>query len=618
MTKLLFVAACNLALVVAISFQLGVEASSAASTKFLAKDVLANMDANTLLRHAVKVDSRLQKRFLQDEDEEENEQEGEEEGQEEEQQEQEEQEQQDQEEQNQEEEQQEEEEEGQEQEGEENQEEGAEGEDEAAEMEEQMLQINFLKCGAFSVNPNVMDVDAMVEAGEIDEEEAAELKNIYITEVTSYLATQESVVFFTLGYGQNDENRQLFMTPLDKWISASMGYDEVCHQLDENDVATIFSAVQDGDFVSMYSQHVWYSGFNCMEDGSGFESQLFLDETCTTYSPVMSYYYPFADGQQVQQQQEEAEAEEGEAEEEEENADAEAQGVDYSNRVASDLTPYMMQNADYFLQNPQYCEEGEGENNEEGNEEEMNNNQLCQNLFETSVDVVTCQMYGEEGEARQEECECQAEGEGEGEGEAEEAEEGEGEGEEDNQEEEDRDEEEGEEGQEENNQDRKKRRRNAECECAQDMTGDYQLSYDVVGDVQNSCSSIQRALQVDPDTFSDIDVEMIVSKWRNGKDGQQPSSGSNNAKWWILGAVLVALVATVAFIAVRRNRAAGDSKTEPLVSTANKPSRINKKKKKESIEIYFQESRTTSSKAGRRGWRVGGDSSNEYRDDEEC
>jgi hypothetical protein len=392
-------------------------------------------------------------------------------------------------------------------------------------------------------------VDAMVEAGELNEDEAEEWRALYITEVTDYLATQESIVFFTVGYGQNDEDRHLYMTHLDNWVRASMGYEQVCHQLDEGDVDTIFSTISDETFVDLYGAHVWYSGFNCLQDGSGFSSQLFLDGNCDTYAPTMSNYYPFPDGTQMAAAQDDAQG-----------------NVDYSNRVASDFTPYMIQNADYFLQNIHYCEEVEGGNN--GGDDI----QFCEKLFEVSVDVVTCSLYGEEGnENQQQQCDCadeeeeaQDEGDAEGEGE------------------------------------RKQRRRNEECECDQQADNGYQINYDEIGDVEASCSSIRNVLQIDPDTFTSANAEYVVASWNNVKDGHQPTStqSNQNKTAWIIALVVVGVVAVIAMIAFVSRRGKNKteveaSKIEPLVSSANKPAR----KKKESIEIYFQGSKLPSSSA---------------------
>jgi hypothetical protein len=402
----------------------------------------------------------------------------------------------------------------------------------------------------------------MVAAGELNEDEAEEWKALYITEVTDYLATQESIVFFDVGYGENDEERQLYMTHMDNWIRASTGYEEVCHQLDEGDVDTLFSTISDQTFVDLYGGHVWYSGFNCLDDGSGFGSQLFLDENCDTYAPSMSNYYPFPDGTQVAA----------------DNANEENQAnVDYSNRVSSDMTPYMIQNADYFLQSVHYCEEVEGANEEQGgNQDEAGQDiEFCQNLLKVSVDVVTCNLYGEEGnENQQQQCEC---------------------AEEDDAQDEAQDEaQDGAEEQDEGNM----RRRNQECDCAQQADNGYQVNYDEIGDVEASCSSIRTALEIDPDTFNGVSAEYVVSSWSNAKDGHQPTSTqtSKNNKGWIIAIVVVAIVAVLAMIAFVSRRGKNKtetecSKIEPLVSSTNKPAR----KKKESIEIYFQGSKLPSS-----------------------
>jgi hypothetical protein len=464
-------------------------------------------------------------------------------------------------------------------------------EEEAAEEEEQqVLQLSFLKCGAFTVDPNVVDVDAMVEAGEIDENQAAEMKAMYVTEVTNYLNTQESIVFFTVGYGQNDEERELYMTTLENWIRASMGYEDICHQLDEGDVETIFSTVTDETFAELYSGHAWYSGFNCLDNGTGFGTQLFLDETCNTYAPTMSNYYPFPKGSEnlgAGNQQEEEQA----GEEEQENAN-----VDYTYRVASDLTPYMIQNADYFLQNVHYCEEVQGQEQEgQGNEENQQMAQqareFCDNLFGVSVDVVTCAAYGEDEarEQEQQECNCEEEaadeqaeaGDENAEGEVDQG----GENQENAQENE---------GQEENEgARRKKRRRNQECNCAQQNNNGYQINYDAIGDVEASCSTVRNLLNIDPNNFNGLNAEYVVSMWSNAKDGHQNESGSGIKTGWIVAIVIAAVVAMCGLLycacAGRKMKSAagrGD-KSEPLVSSSNKPPR----KKKESIEIYFQGSK---------------------------
>jgi hypothetical protein len=311
----------------------------------------------------------------------------------------------------------------------------------------------------------------------------------------------------------------------------------------------------------MYSGDAWFAGFNCKQDGSGFESQLFLDNSCTVYAPTMSNYYPFSSAVQSDAAEEEGQEEVAEGEEEDaavaEDAEAEQSDVvDYTYRVASDNTPYMIQNADYFTSNPQYCE---GEQGQEGQQAGQQADQFCQKLFDVSVDAVTCLGYGEEVReeaAQQEEEPCECEGQVEGE-----------------------------EGAEPN------------CDCAEQSASDYQIRYEDVGDVANSCSSLQRAFQFSNST-SYADAEYIVSKWRNVEDGHQPSTtSSSSGKWWIIGVVLAAVVALALCFTCRRKNLKKkplidtNDKREPLVSSAKKPSRVSSgksKMKKESIEIYFQ------------------------------
>ena len=387
--KFLLAALANVAVLAALGM---VDASAAAVRRgnLLNVNDLSQMDQDALLRNAVKVDKRLVHRMLEDQgqeegqdnadnnDADENADENADEADENEA---------------------DEEEDAADDEEEEAADEEAEEEDDEAEAE--VLQLSFLKCGAFTVDPNVVDVASMLEAGEIDEDQAAEMKAAYVTEITSYLNTQESIVFFTVGYTSYDEERELYMTTLENWISASMGYEDICHQLDEDDVGTIFSTVTDPTFAELYSGHAWYSGLNCLEDSTGFGTQLFLYQTCNTYVPTMSNYYPFPEGSENlgagNQQQEEQEGEE----QNDENAN-----VDYTYRVASDLTPYMIQNADYFLQNVHYCEEVEGQEQQEGEEEDQQMaeqaREFCENLFEISVNAVSCAAYGED-EAKEQE-----------------------------------------------------------------------------------------------------------------------------------------------------------------------------------------------------------------------
>ena len=264
---------------------------------------------------------------------------------------------------------------------EENGEEGAEEEendeaDEEEEQDEEELQIDFLKCVAMTIEPNVVDVDTMLESGTIDDDEAAEIRNEYITEMTSSLNTQESVVFFTFGNGSGDEDRELFMVSINDWIAASSGYDQTCNAIDEDDVATVFSKLPFltkssvahlKSSVTQYSSHAWYSGFNCKADGTGFKPQLFLDETCNTFSPTMNQHYPFR----------------------------KASKENNSTQVDSDLTKYMIENANYSIQNSQYCDESE----------------FCDNVFKKSVELATC----EAGEEEENENEKEEGDEGEGE-----------------------------------------------------------------------------------------------------------------------------------------------------------------------------------------------------------
>ena len=224
-------------------------------------------------------------------------------------------------------------------------------EQDAQEEEGGEFQINFLKCVALTIEPNVMDVEGMLANGEIDEDEAAELKTKYITEMTSSLNTQESVVFFTKGNNDDDdddEDREVFMVGINDWIASSSGYDQTCNAIDEDDVDTIFSKIPSvmNSQVGEYSDHVWYSGFNCKADGSGFKPQLFLDETCTTFSPSMNHYYPFRKATET-----------------------------YSTEVASDQTKYMIEGANNSIYNSQNC----------------NESNFCDNVLEKSVELATCE-----------------------------------------------------------------------------------------------------------------------------------------------------------------------------------------------------------------------------------
>ena len=139
---------------------------------------------------------------------------------------------------------------------------------------------------------------------------------------------------------------------------------------------------------------------------------------------------------------------------------------------------------------------------------------------------------------------------------------------------------------------RKKRRRNQECNCAQQNNG-YQINYDEIGDVEASCSTVRNLLQIDPNNFNGLNAEYVVSMWSNAKDGHQNESNSGIKTGWIIAIAIAAVVAALALLycicAGRKSKsAAGTSdKSEPLVTSANKPPR----KKKESIEIYFQGSK---------------------------
>jgi hypothetical protein len=133
-------------------------------------------------------------------------------------------------------------------------------------------------------------------------------------------------------------------------------------------------------------------------------------------------------------------------------------------------------------------------------------------------------------------------------------------------------------------------RRAQECECASvSSSGAYQIGYDVLGDIEQSCSAIQSALRVNPDTFTTADMEKVVTRWSNVKNGGQPNN-KKSATGWIIAAVVVCVVAIVAFIVIRRNkaRASTDTKRQPLVYRSKKIHREEQKPKKESIEIYFQ------------------------------
>jgi len=236
-----------------------------------------------------------------------------------------------------------------EEEDEEEEEKEEEEEEEDEESDDQEPQINFLKCVALTIEPNVVDVNAMVEDGEIDEDEAAQMEKTYVTKMTSNLNTQESVVFFTYGNGaNNEEDQEIFMISINDWITASSGYDQICHALDEDDVDEVFSKIPSflKSSVTQYSDHAWYAGFNCRADGTGFKSQLFLDDTCNTFSPTLNQYYPFRRSTEY-----------------------------YTTRVASDLTYYMTQNANGSNQGTEYCDESE----------------FCDTVLENSVELTTCE-----------------------------------------------------------------------------------------------------------------------------------------------------------------------------------------------------------------------------------
>jgi hypothetical protein len=241
-----------------------------------------------------------------------------------------------------------------------------EEEQEAESADQEEPHIDFLKCVAMTIEPNVVDVDAMLENGEIDEDEAAEIKTKYITEMKSNLNTQESIVFFTFGNGPDDEDRELFMVSINDWIAASSGYDQTCNAVDEDDVEAVFSKlpflvkssmVHLKSTVTQYSNHAWYSGFNCKADGTGFKPQLFLDETCNTFSPTLNQYYPFR----------------------------KATTENNSTQINSDFTKYMIENANDSVQNSQYCDESE----------------FCDYVFKKSVELATCEA-GDEGEDKSE------------------------------------------------------------------------------------------------------------------------------------------------------------------------------------------------------------------------
>jgi len=238
---------------------------------------------------------------------------------------------------------------------------------EEEDSEDQEPQINFVKCAAFTIEPNIVDVDEMIENGEINDDETAQIENEYVTKMTSKLNTQESIVYFTLGNGQNDDDRELYMININDWITSSYGYDKICTQIDQNDVDMVFSIIPSfsSSPIKQYSEHAWYAGFNCKADGSGFKTQLFLDDTCTTFSPTLNEYYPFKS-----------------------STNENRANQDYSTQVASDLTKYMIQKINNIIENSQYCDESE----------------FCDDVLENSVDLVTCLKNGEEAE--DDNCDC--------------------------------------------------------------------------------------------------------------------------------------------------------------------------------------------------------------------
>jgi hypothetical protein len=446
------------------------------------------MDTQQLLRHAIKVDKNFQNRILDeddgdeendndndggdededDEDENDNDNEEDEEQNDEDDEEEEEDDEADDEDENEDDE----EEEAEEDEDNENEDEA----DEEEEEEDQEPQINFLKCAAFTVEPNIVDVDEMLEYGEISDDEVEQIENSYVTKMTSNFNTQESIVFFTLGNGQNDEDRELYMININDWITASYGYNKICNAIDQNDVSTVFSTIPNfaSASIKQYSNHAWYAGFNCKADGTGFKPQLFLDDTCTTFSPTLNEYYPFKSSSSTT------------------NANQNAQ--DYSTQVASDLTRYMVQKINNVIENSQYCDESE----------------FCDNVLETSVDLVTCLKNGEEAndddEADDDEnCDCNDDGEDE------------------------------------------------DCDCRRRLRttrqqrnlDSYQLSYDEASNVQDACTSIQTAMSLDQYEYTDLEAEERISLWSNIKNGGQQadrssSSGVNNAYWLYIGGLLVA------------------------------------------------------------------------------
>jgi hypothetical protein len=455
------------------------------------------MDTKQLLRHAIKVDKKFQNRILDEEDGEEdndsgdedededdedendndNEDDNEEDEEEDEADDEDDEEEEDSEDED-------ENEDDEEEEASEDEDEDSEDEDEAEEeeAEDQEPQINFVKCAAFTIEPNIVDVDEMLENGDINDDEVEQIENSYVTKMTSNFNTQESIVFFTLGNSQNDEDRELYMISINDWITASYGYNKICNAIDQNDVNTVFSTIPNfaSSSIKQYSNHAWYAGFNCKADGTGFKTQLFLDDTCTTFSPTLNKYYPFKSSNA--------------------NANANQNAQDYSTQVASDLTKYMVQKINHIIATSQYCDESE----------------FCDNVLETSVDLVTCLKDGEDeandDDDDDDDCDCNDD--------------------EDNEEDED-------------NEDCDCRRRLRTTTRQQRNLDSYQLSYDEASNVQDACTSIQTALSIDQYEYTDVEAEERISLWSNIKNGGQEadrssSSGIYNAYWLYLGGLLAA------------------------------------------------------------------------------
>ena len=261
-------------------------------------------------------------------------------------------------------------------EGQQNEQENEEEQDNGEEYQEEVQyddqyrspQIDFFKCVALSIEPDVVDVETMLANGEIDDDQAAQLENTYITELLPDLNTQESVVFFTYGYGEGDENREVYMVSINDWIAASSGYEQTCNVLDEDDAEQAISQAPSSlkSQIEAQSNLMWYSGFNCKADGSGFKPQLFLDETCTTFSRTMNKFYPFR------------------------------KAKNGSTEVTSDMTKYMIQDAGDSVTYSQYCDESE----------------FCGNVLKDSVSFIDCEGEEAEKEEAQEEGAQDAEGEG--------------------------------------------------------------------------------------------------------------------------------------------------------------------------------------------------------------